>query len=406
MNILVLSDNFMPLSNAERVAYLMTKEYDNLNNTVTVITVNSELKNGEINELEYTGLKIYQIGSSYNRFLIGYYSLYNPWVLSAVKIILNKNNYDFAHIHNIHAHISYGVIPLLKKKNIKMVMTLHDYMSVDYGKFTQGIRPQDLSDFPIINKRINPFKTFMSYKRSYNPVRNIIIKFYLNKVDKIVTVSKEQESILNTNGVENTITINNGILKYDISLTDNKVSAFRNKYNIQRDEKIMLWAGRLSDAKGACQVIKLVKLLIKNNYKVKLLIAGKDIFKGHELEEHIIATGWLDSDGMKLAYKISDLTLVPSIYPDPFPTVVLESMQAGVPVVATCFGGAKDAVVNEKTGYVINPFNINTFYKKVSNILNNDNLKKEMSLNSKEVFEKKFRIDNCINMYLELVHSL
>ena len=49
MHILVLSDNFMPLSNGERVAYLMTREYVNLGHQVSVITIDTKLKNGKVN---------------------------------------------------------------------------------------------------------------------------------------------------------------------------------------------------------------------------------------------------------------------------------------------------------------------------------------------------------------------
>ena len=66
MKILVLSDNFMPLSNAERVAYLMTKEYVRFGHDVVVITSNEKLKNGEVKKILYKNIQIYQIGSSYN----------------------------------------------------------------------------------------------------------------------------------------------------------------------------------------------------------------------------------------------------------------------------------------------------------------------------------------------------
>ena len=143
----------MPLSNAERVAYLMTKEYVSLGHEVLVITSNEKLKNGEVKKISFNNIQIYQIGSSYNRYLRPYLSLYNPWVIKAIKIILKNKHFDFAHIHNVHTHISYSVISLLKKIGVKQIMTAHDYMSIDYGKFTQGINPTDFSENPKINPR-------------------------------------------------------------------------------------------------------------------------------------------------------------------------------------------------------------------------------------------------------------
>ena len=59
MKILVLSDNFMPISNAERVAYIMTKEYVNLGHEVIVVTSNDKLKNGEVKKISYNNIVIY-----------------------------------------------------------------------------------------------------------------------------------------------------------------------------------------------------------------------------------------------------------------------------------------------------------------------------------------------------------
>ena len=403
MHILVLSDNFMPLSNGERVAYLMTREYVNLGHQVSVITIDNKLRNGKVNKLKYNGITIYQIGSSYSRYLRAYLGLYNPWVLKPIKLILKDNEFNFVHLHNIHGHISYAVISLLKSLGINRIMTAHDFMSIDYGKFTQGINPEVLSEKARINPKINPLKTFLNYKRSYNPFRNIIIKYYLNKLDKIVTVSKAQEYILNANGVNNTYTISNGISEYSESIDFDKVRDFRDKYDIRSDEKVILWAGRLSKAKGLDQVVLILNRLIEHNYRFRLLVVGGDVINDEKLDKYVISTGWLNEEEMRIMYEVSNLVIVPSICVDAFPTVVLESMQSGTPVVATCFGGASEAVVNGKTGFIINPFNTDVFFDSVLKILDDNQLSYEMSIESKKIFKSSFTIKDCINQYLDLL---
>jgi glycosyltransferase involved in cell wall biosynthesis len=394
----------MPLSNAERVAYLMTKEYVSLGHEVLVITSNEKLKNGEVKKISFNNIQIYQIGSSYNRYLRPYLGLYNPWVIKAIKIILKNKHFDFAHIHNVHTHISYSVISLLKKIGVKQIMTAHDYMSIDYGKFTQGINPSDFSENPKINPKISLFKTFLTHKRTLiNPFRNLMIRYFLNKLEQIITVSKAQEFILNSNGIKNTLTINNGISKFNDSVDSIKIIEFKDKYNISSDEKVLLWAGRLSKEKGADQVEEVLLRLVDKNYKVKLLLAGGDIFNNQKLEDFIISPGWLNEDQMRVVFDIADLVLVPSIYPDPFPTVVLEAMQSGTPVISTCFGGASEAVSNNVTGIVINPFNIDIFFKCVEGIITNKKLQSSMSKESKKKFNKFFSIDSCIEKYLDLI---
>jgi len=404
MNILVLSDKFPPLSSAgaEKIAWIISTEYLKCGYSVSIITINDELKNGEIKKVKYDGLTVYQIGSSYNRYLIAYVSLYNPWVLTAIKNILSENYFDFAHIHNIHTHISYSVITLLKSLKIKSILTAHDAMSIEYGKFIQGINPNDISQNPKVNKKINPFKSFMANKRSYNPFRNMMIKYYLNKLEKIITVSHEQELLLNANGIMNTITINNGIVPLSEKPSNQEIVKFKEQYNIKDNMKILLWAGRLSDAKGGQQIIEVLKRLISTGQNVKLLIVGKLYFVDNELEEYIICTNWLDEKNIQIAYLVSHITLVPSICYDMFPTVVLESIRSSTPVIAGCFGGAKEVITNGENGYIINPFNINEFYDKICIILDKDNMIKEL-----DVFLKmELTIENCVNHYINLFNKI
>jgi len=408
MNILILSDGFPPLSNAgaENMAYVIAQEYKKQGHLVHVITINSELKNGDVKKISYEELVVHQVGSSYNRHLVAYVSLYNPWVLSAIKDILSESNFEFAHLHNIHAHISYSVISLLKDHKMKLILSLHDAMSIEYGKFTQGINSNDLSNNPKVNKKINPFKSFMNNKKSYNPFRNTIIKYFLKKVNKVVTDSYELKLLLNANGIENLEALNSGIPSFNKRSTALKINSFREKYNINETDHILFWAGRLSEAKGSIQVIQVLEKLIQNNYNVKLFVAGKKIFKGHKLEKHMIFADWLNMEDMSKAYNITDITLVPSICYDMFPTVILESMQEGTPVIATCFGGSKEAVVHGETGYIVNPFDIENFYEKICKILDNNQLQKTMALNCVRVFQDKFTVEICANKYFKIMESL
>lgn len=54
-------------------------------------------------------------------------------------------------------------------------------------------------------------------------------------------------------------------------------------------------------------------------------------------------------------YDACDVVLVPSVEPDPFPTVVLEAGLAGRAAVVTAMGGAREAVVDGVTGIVSEP---------------------------------------------------
>ena len=117
MNILVLSDFFPPQLNAgaELIAFELMNAYKNKGNNVSVITINKSLEKGKVVVLKDDGFICYQIGYTYNEKLAAYLGIYNPFILRIVNKIISKNNFEIAHLHNIHKYISYGVIKLLNK---------------------------------------------------------------------------------------------------------------------------------------------------------------------------------------------------------------------------------------------------------------------------------------------------
>jgi len=404
MHILILSDFFPPQVNAgaENIAFELSQGYRNRGHKVSIITINKALKRGDLIVDKDDGYSCYQIGFNYNEKLSGYIGLYNPIVLRVIKKIIVNNNFDVAHIHNIHAYISYSVIGLLSKHDITAILTAHDAMSIDYGKYDQGVSSKDRSLNVHVAYHANYFKMWKKHWKRYNLIRNIFIKHQFKKLKQVVCVSRELEKLLNANGILNTHVIHNGLST--INQPGNKdIIDFKNKVGIGNNDRVLLFAGRLSVAKGFDQVQKTIKVLIKKDSNIKLLVVGKEVDVDDDIQNNIINTGWMSKADMGLAYNVSDVTLVPSVYLDPFPTVALESMRSGVPVVASVYTGAKEAVIDSITGFHINPFDIDDVENKILKILYDDKLRYSMSNQSKKEFEQTFTLEKCVNQYLDLL---
>jgi glycosyltransferase involved in cell wall biosynthesis len=95
-----------------------------------------------------------------------------------------------------------------------------------------------------------------------------------------------------------------------------------------------------------------------------------------------------------------DVFVLPSILPDSFPTVILEAMAAGKPVVATRSGGASEMVVEGKTGYLIPIENIEKGIEALEKLIQDTELrqrfgeagkKRVLSEFSLEAFEDKIK---------------
>ncbi len=131
--------------------------------------------------------------------------------------------------------------------------------------------------------------------------------------------------------------------------------ALRAKYDIADDDVVFLFSGRLTPEKGAEELLKAFKQVAETNPQVKLVIAGAFFFNSniaspfeqrlHELAEDptvkkcIIFTGFVDYRDMPAVYAMSDVCVLPSIWDDPAPLAVIESLVSGKPLITTQSGG-------------------------------------------------------------------
>ena len=123
------------------------------------------------------------------------------------------------------------------------------------------------------------------------------------------------------------------------------------------EEKLVLLIGRLVYEKGFQLALEAMPRLIEEVPGTRFLIAGSgtheaELHKQAEelgLMEHGTFLGWIGDDVLHSLYRISDLTVVPSIY-EPFGLVALEAMASGCPCIVADTGGLREVVPHEGAG--------------------------------------------------------
>jgi glycosyltransferase involved in cell wall biosynthesis len=84
------------------------------------------------------------------------------------------------------------------------------------------------------------------------------------------------------------------------------------------------------------------------------------------------------------------------------PNASLEAMAAGVPVVATRYGGAIDQIEDEKEGFLVSNDNPREMAQKIYQLLASPSLAKKMGLAAKETIAKRFSMEQMVRSYLDV----
>lgn len=134
-----------------------------------------------------------------------------------------------------------------------------------------------------------------------------------------------------------------------------KAKDFRTKYGINDDDIVFLFSGRLTPEKGAEELMEAFTQVVDQVPNAKLVVAGAFFFnsnikspfeqKLHDLasqpqvEGKIVFTGFVDYNDMPALYEMADVCVLPSIWDDPAPLAVIESLVSGKPLITTRSGG-------------------------------------------------------------------
>lgn len=139
--------------------------------------------------------------------------------------------------------------------------------------------------------------------------------------------------------------------------------------NIEPDKQYLLYVGRLTPVKGVHVLIKAFLDIHRRMPETRLIITGSSFFGGaaktaYERElvslsepviDAIVFTGYLPHEKLKYLYSAVDMIVLPSVWQDPCPLVVLESLASGTCLVSSAVGGIPEVMENGKTGVLVQP---------------------------------------------------
>lgn len=205
------------------------------------------------------------------------------------------------------------------------------------------------------------------------------------------------------------------IKKFDRKLSEKEQHEIRKKLDINKNDFIIIFCGRLTDDKGVLELVRAVNDLEHDD--IKLLIVGslnfgaggKDNYT-KELEAEakkkgkVIFTGYVENKDLYRFYKISNLIAIPSKFEDAAPLVCIESMLSQKPIITTGRGGIKE-YTNGNAIYVDYDKDLQEeLAKEIVNVYNNPEKYKDMVERAYQ-HALQFSFDNYYKNFLKIINE-
>jgi glycosyltransferase involved in cell wall biosynthesis len=333
---------------------------------------------------------------------------YNYDAVKKLEILIKKERPDIAHLHNIYHQLSPAIIKVLKKNNIPVVMTLHDYKIIcpNYklyannryctecqgGKYFNCLKNKCLKD--------SYLKSLMAMVEAY--LNNKILKYY-GLVDQFISPSY----YLRDRCVEF------GMTKKKIKVLPNFIDTekFQPQDNIQKED-YLLYFGRLSAEKGIETAVKAMGLIADKKLRLKVVGSGpeygrlKDIIETMQLGDCVTLTGPKYGDELKNIISAAKAIIIPSLWPENMPFSLLESLASGQIVIASRVGGMPEIIKDQENGFLFEAGNAGALAQKINDFNQIDLLK--ISLNARRSvmpLAKENHLKELLNIYSVLLRK-
>jgi glycosyltransferase involved in cell wall biosynthesis len=187
----------------------------------------------------------------------------------------------------------------------------------------------------------------------------------------------------------------------------------------RQDSALMiLCAGRVEAQKGQMDLIEACATLNDAAIPFHLILAGDTADEAYltacrnratelRIFDRITFIGHIENIAPLL--QRSDIFVLPSISGEAFSRAIIEAMAAGKPVVATDVGGAREAIEEGVTGFVVPPADPAAMAGKILVLAHNESLRRRLGTAARKRVEERFSIEKNVReterLYTELLEA-
>ena len=331
--------------------------------------------------------------------------LYYRNVCYLLKLHINEKNKLIFHLNFMHTRLF--AEELRKAFSCKIVHVVH-YIGWCFSLFGNNTH----------------FRTLL--QRGGNSIKDLVIKRNFieekklcNFVDNVICLSEYTKELLHSiyeinssklhvvyNGLSNTIA--------DL----NNKNILRKQFLISYDTPVILFVGRLDNAKGLQYLLRAFRIVLETLPKCRLFVVGNGIYdiffkECEDIWASITFTGRIEKLKLHELYSISDIGVLPS-FNEQCSYVAIEMMMHGLPMIASTSTGLCEMIEDGISGLHIPvvefsdkaEIDISLLAEKMLFLLQNPDERKRMGNNARKRYEKLYSLNvfrkNMLNFYNRL----
>ena len=242
------------------------------------------------------------------------------------------------------------------------------YVSAYYAKALAAVKKAGPFDAVVVEggpcDALAPYEDYcddaLMYHLHYDPTT----PFHSTGYSRVIAVSEYVANSWKRNCLDPVTDVrvaHNGIdvSKFQREFTEEDRKAIRARLGFASDDFVALYCGRIIEVKGVLELLKAVQRI--DDDRVKLMVVGSPDFAKSsrtpyldkvqslvdELGDRVAFTGYVPNDQVYQYSRSADIQVVPSLWEDAAPTVCMEAMAAGLPLLVTRSGGMQEYTTPE-----------------------------------------------------------
>ncbi len=228
----------------------------------------------------------------------------------------------------------------------------------------------------------------------------LVERWAAKRCHRIISVADAMTSLMVNSHVADEskfVTIYSGMdVKPFLSARDERL-AIRSRYGIEDHHLVIGKIARLFRLKGHDDVIAAARNVIRHQPNARFLFVGDGVLRQTlqkricdlGLDDFFIFTGLVDPSEVPNLIGAMDL-LVHASYREGLARALPQALISGIPVVSYDIDGAREVVLNHKTGVLVQPGNIEALANGILELSSNQKIRQQYGLQGRNLFTEQF----------------